>query len=74
MYTIDLNNKTAVIFGIANQRSIAWSITKQLADAGANIIAVYQNDRVKGPVEKLLSQLDKSHMVECDVSKEENVH
>ena len=53
MYTIDLNNKTAVIFGIANQRSIAWSITKQLADAGANIIAVYQNDRVKGPVEKL---------------------
>ena len=74
MYTIDLNNKTAVIFGIANQRSIAWSITKQLAAAGANIIAVYQNDRVKGPVEKLLSQLDKSHMVECDVSKEENVH
>lgn len=73
MYTIDLKNKNAVIFGIANQRSIAWSITRQLAAAGANIIAVYQNERVKGPVEKLLSQLDNSHMVECDVSKEENV-
>ena len=73
MYTIDLTGKTAVVFGIANQRSIAWSIAKILSDAGAEVVAAYQNERVKEPVAKLTSQLPKVTTVECDVSDDKNV-
>ena len=73
MYKIDLSGKSAIVFGIANQRSIAWSIAKILSASGAKIIAAYQNDRVKDSVEKLTSQLEDVITVECDVSDEENV-
>ena len=73
MYKVDLSGKTAVVFGIANQRSIAWSIAKILSDAGAKIIATYQNERVEDSVSKLTSKLDNAITVECDVSDENNV-
>jgi enoyl-[acyl-carrier protein] reductase I len=73
MYTIDLKDKTAVIFGIANQRSIAWAIAQTLSKAGANIIAMYQNERVEASVKKLTSTLPNSHIIECDVSDEVNL-
>ena len=50
MYKIDLSGKSAIVFGIANQRSIAWSIAKILSASGAKIKAAYQNDRVKDTV------------------------
>ena len=73
MYTIDLKGKNAVIFGIANQRSIAWAITQFLSEAGANIIAMYQNERVAASVQKLTSTLPNVQTIECDVSSEPNV-
>ena len=68
MYTIDLSGKNAVVFGIANQRSIAWSISQALSEAGATIVATYQNERVKESVEKLTSRLSNVNTIECDVS------
>jgi enoyl-[acyl-carrier protein] reductase I len=73
MFTIDLSGKTALIFGIANQRSIGWSIAKSLSEAGADIIVAYQNERLKPSVDKLTSQLKNVTTVECDVSEDENV-
>lgn len=73
MYKVDLSGKSAVVFGIANQRSIAWSIAKILSASGAKIVAAYQNERVKDSVEKLTSQLEDVVTVECDVSDDGNV-
>ena len=73
MYKVDLSGKSAVVFGIANQRSIAWSIAKILSASGAKIVAAYQNERVKDSVEKLTSQLEDVVTVECDVSEDGNV-
>ena len=73
MYTLDLSGKKAVVFGIANQRSIAWANSKRLNEAGATIISAYQNERVKDSVTKLTSELSDVTLIECDVSKEENV-
>ena len=73
MYTIDLSGKNAVVFGIANQRSIAWSISQALSEAGATIVATYQNERVKESVEKLTSRLSNVNTIECDVSDDSNV-
>ena len=39
-----LKNKKGLVFGIANNHSIAWGIAKQLAENGAEIAIGYQNE------------------------------
>ena len=39
-----LKNKKGIVFGIANNHSIAWGIAKQLAENGAEIAIGYQNE------------------------------
>lgn len=69
-----MKDKVAVVFGVANKRSIAWGITKALADAGATIALNYQNDRMRDAVEKLIGDLpEKPYMAECDVTNEEQL-
>jgi enoyl-[acyl-carrier protein] reductase I len=73
MKTIDLSNKVAVVFGVANHRSIAWSITSILRDAGATVALSYQNERLKKSLDKLTSDWDQPLLVECDVSEDSNI-
>ncbi len=74
MYPIDLSGQNAVVFGIANQRSIGWAIAQALEEAGARLVLTYQNDRLRGNVEKLADSLSsKPLLVECDVSDDANV-
>ena len=40
MYPIDLSGKKGIVFGVANDRSIAWAISKVLSDAGAETVIV----------------------------------
>ncbi len=74
MYPIDLTDKRAMVFGIANHRSIAWSIAQILHQAGAQIAIAYQNERVRTGVARLVSdwQTD-TPLIECDVSDDANV-
>ena len=73
MKTIDLSNKVAVVFGVANHRSIAWSITSILKGAGATVALSYQNERLKRSLDKLTADWDDPVLVECDVSDDSNV-
>lgn len=74
MYAIDLSGKNAIVFGIANHRSIAWAIAQILHDAGASIAVAYQNERVKNGVARLVSQWEgDTPLIECDVSDDANV-
>ncbi len=73
MYPIDLQGKTGVVFGVANHRSIAWSIAQVLHQAGARLAFAYQNERVRSSVAKLAEPLPGSVLVECDVSDDDNV-
>ena len=54
---INLAGKTAVIFGLANKRSIAWGIAQKLAAAGASLAICYQNERMKLEAEELIKDL-----------------
>ena len=74
MYPIDLAGKRAIVFGVANQRSIAWAIASILHQAGATIALAYQNERVKSGIERLVApwQAD-TPLIECDVSDDANV-
>ncbi len=42
-----LEGRVAVIFGLANKRSIAWAIAQKLHAEGAQIAITYQNDRLR---------------------------
>ena len=46
MYEIDLKGKNGVVFGVANEHSIAWPIARILHDAGAGLALAYQNSRL----------------------------
>ena len=73
MYPLDLSGKNAVVFGVANQRSIAWSIASTLAQAGARLALTYQGERLKDSVSKLADQLSDSVVLPCDVSDDQEI-
>lgn len=52
-----LDGKTALIVGVANKRSIAWAIAKELSDQGARCAFTFQNERVGAEVQKLADTL-----------------
>ncbi len=54
---INLAGKTAVVFGLANKRSIAWGIAQKLHEAGATLAICYQNERMKAEAEDLINEL-----------------
>ena len=70
---INLAGGSAVVFGVANQRSIAWAIARQLHDAGAELTVTYQNERMGRSVLPLVNELEGARAVECDVLDEASV-
>jgi enoyl-[acyl-carrier protein] reductase I len=67
---IDLTGKKAIVFGIADSRSIAWHIAKRLNDAGCRIAAAYQ-ERAEQLVLPLMKGLNNPIYDECDVTSDE---
>ena len=63
---IDLKGKKAIVFGIANDKSIAWHIAKRLNDAGCRIAAGYQ-ERVEPLFMPLMKELNNPIYAKCDV-------
>ena len=68
-----LENKTGMIFGVANQRSIAWACAQACSEKGARLAFTYQGERLKENVEKLTNNLDGSLVVPCDVTNQADV-
>ncbi|WP_077328106.1 enoyl-ACP reductase FabI [Virgibacillus siamensis] len=70
-----LHDKNIVVMGVANNRSIAWGITKSLQNAGANLIFTYRQERSKKKLEKLLAdnEMDAKLVVSCDVENDESI-
>ena len=68
--TIDLKGKKAIVFGIANDKSIAWHIAKRLNEAGCRIAAAYQ-ERVEQLFLPLMKELNNPIYNKCDVVSDE---
>ncbi|MBG82438.1 MAG: enoyl-ACP reductase [SAR202 cluster bacterium] len=71
--SIDLTGKRGVVWGVANQRSIAWAISERLAEAGAELAFTYLNERLKDPVAKTTSNLGNPLLIECDATDDNQV-
>jgi len=70
---INLSGKTAVIFGLANKRSIAWGIALKLHQAGAKLAICYQNERMKAEAQGLIDEMDGAEGFQCDVSSDAEI-
>ncbi len=69
-----MEGKTAVIFGVANKRSIAWGITTALVREGARVALNYQNERMETGVRKLAANLPSDTFIaQCDVTKQDEI-
>lgn len=73
MFPIDLTGRNAVIFGVANDRSIAWAIARTLAGAGARIALTYQNERLQSRVARLAETLEDPVLLQCDASDDDQI-
>jgi enoyl-[acyl-carrier protein] reductase I len=65
--------KRGIVFGVANNRSIAWGITKACRDQGAEIALTYQGDAIKKRVEPLAGEIGSKLVLPCDVTDEASV-
>ena len=65
--------KTAVIFGLANKRSIAWAIAQKLQQAGWQLAITYQNERLEQEAKDLINDLPGASGFMCDVSSDEQI-
>jgi enoyl-[acyl-carrier protein] reductase I len=68
-----LEGKTAVVFGVANKRSIAWAIAQQMQQAGARLAITYQNQRLEQEAKDLITALPGAEAFMCDVSHDEEI-
>src|SRR5438046_4182863 len=69
----DLQGRNAVVFGVANKRSIAWSIAQGLHAAGMKLAITYQNERLEQEAKDLILSLPGAEAFMCDVSKDEDI-
>jgi len=60
--------KKGLILGVANNRSIAWGISKALSEQGAEIALTYQGDALKKRVEPLAAEIGAVVAGHCDVT------
>ncbi len=71
--SFSLDGRVGVVFGVANKRSIAWSIAQGLHQAGAKLAITYQNERLEQEAKDLILSLPGAEAFMCDVSKDEEI-
>ena len=60
--------KKGLIMGLANDKSLAWGISKKLHEHGAEMAFSYQGEALKKRVSPLAEQVGSDFLIECDVS------
>ena len=68
-----LQNKRALIMGVASTRSIAWGIASAMHREGASLAFTYQGERLGERVKKLAASVDSDIVVPCDVASDEDI-
>jgi enoyl-[acyl-carrier protein] reductase I len=69
----ELANKTGLIVGVANKRSIAWAIAQAASAAGARLAVTYQGERLEENVRELSAGLTDPLIVPCDVTDDAQI-
>jgi enoyl-[acyl-carrier protein] reductase I len=70
---LNMQGKNAIVFGVANKRSIAWAIAQSLSAAGARLAITYQNERLKQEAHDLIQSLPGAEAFQCDLSNDAEI-
>jgi enoyl-[acyl-carrier protein] reductase I len=68
-----LKGKRGVIFGVANDRSIAWAIAEALHAEGADLAFTYAGEVLEKRVRPLAEGIGAKIILPCDVTKDEEI-
>ena len=68
-----LEGKNALIFGLANERSIAWGITQAFHREGANLGISYAGEMLERRVKPLAEKVGCQWVEQCDVTRDEEI-
>ena len=68
-----LAGKRGLIMGVANERSIAWGIAREMAAAGAELAFSYQGDAFGSRLTPLAASVGSDFMVDVDVMNDESL-
>lgn len=65
-----LEGRRALVFGVANRRSIAWAIAQSLAREGAQLAFTFQGDRLEQGVRDLAATVNSTLVLPADVTQD----
>ncbi len=68
-----MDGKRGIIFGVANEMSIAWGIARKLKEQGAELAFTYLNDALEKRVRPLAESLGSEVILPCDVGVDEQI-
>ena len=68
-----MTGKRGVIFGVANDKSIAWGISRKLHEEGATLAFTYLNEVFEKRVRPLAESVDADLILRCDVTKDAEI-
>ena len=68
-----LEGKKAVIFGVANEKSIAWAIAQAFKREGAELAFTYAGETLAKRVIPLAESLGSAIILPCDVTSDEEI-
>src|ERR671910_2598954 len=68
-----LQGKRAIIFGVANDRSIAWAISEALNSEGAELAFTFAGEVLEKRVRPLAEGIGSKIILPCDVTKDEEM-
>ena len=68
-----LSGKTALIFGVANDHSIAWGIAQSFAREGATLGFSYAGEALERRVRPLAASVNSTFIEPCDVTKDDDI-
>ena len=68
-----LEGKTALVFGVANDHSIAWGIARTMHAHGARLGFSYANEALERRVRPLAHSVGATFVEPCDVSKDDDI-
>src|SRR5579872_4347402 len=69
-----LDGKNALVWGVANKRSIAWAIAQALSREGARLALTYQGERFERMVRECADQIPGTLMLPVDVADDNQIN
>lgn len=68
-----MKGKRGLVMGVANDKSIAWGIAKQLSLQGAELAFTYQGEALERRVRPLVESIGADFMVQADVTDDDSM-